>query len=182
MKRQPANALASASLPFAPPVSKPKTPFSTSSTWPKRRPMARMISTSPWSGWKPTVLNRAPPDRSSPCESWFRSWYRTRAAGPCCPDWKYAPTSACRFSIGDQPTVPVKLEDELSVFSVATPVPEMRTVPFGGTAGASVSRVSRSSPWAETAEAVTRVRAARGRMARESPLHRGQASRPTEAE
>src|SRR5262249_43816432 len=66
---------------------------------------------------------------------------------------------------------------ELSVFSVATPAPATRTVPFGGTAGASVSSVSRSNPWAEAAEAATRSTAASERMgARDSPASGGASS------
>src|SRR5712671_161204 len=80
--------------------------------------------------------------------------------------------------MGVQPMLPVKLDDELSDFSVATPAPEMRTVPFGGTAGASVSSVSRSRPWAEAADAATRSIAARERMARQTPSVRGRESRP----
>ena len=70
--------------------------------------------------------------------------------------------------MGVQPMLPVRLEEELSDFSVATPAPAMRTVPTAGTAGASVSRVSRSRPWAYAEEAKARSTAARERMARQS--------------
>src|SRR5512140_3817068 len=84
--------------------------------------------------------------------------------------------------IGDQPTLPVKLDEPfgvlpLSLFCVATPEPVTRTVPAAGTAGASVSRVSRSRPCAETAEAARRIRAGRVRMAGQSPLPQGCPSR-----
>src|SRR2546427_462951 len=66
--------------------------------------------------------------------------------------------------------LPLKLEDPvgvapLSAFSVATPAPDKRTVPTGGTAGASVRSVSRSRPWAVAAEANAKRRVAGRRMA-----------------
>src|SRR3954468_18375247 len=84
--------------------------------------------------------------------------------------------------MGDQPMLPVKLDDPvgvapLSVFWVAMPAPLTRTVPAAGTAGASVSKVSRSRPCAEAAEAARRTRAGRVRMAGQSPLPQARPSR-----
>src|SRR3989441_6936017 len=79
--------------------------------------------------------------------------------------------------------LPVKLDEPvgvapLSVFWVATPAPVRRTVPTAGTAGASVSSVSRSSPSTGAADAKATTTAARERMARQTPARSGPQSRP----
>src|SRR5439155_8704877 len=74
--------------------------------------------------------------------------------------------------------LPLMLEDPvgvapLSAFSVATPAPDTRTVPTGGTAGASVRSVSRSRPWAVAAEAkANRTRIGRRMEGRRVPRSR----------
>src|SRR6266436_4183295 len=78
--------------------------------------------------------------------------------------------------------LPLKLEDPvgvapLSAFSVATRAPDTRTVPTGGTAGASVRSVSRSRPWAVAAEANAKRRVEGRRMAGQTPPPEGDASR-----